>query len=293
MHSYLRAIGFSNIQSHIELDKLFGVVMTTPNSINKVAINNNSTFAHFTKEFSDSCGLSIIGSYDEKGFFHMNHYFPYCTGTTVSSKESVTINKRIDTDSYTGMCDDMRLGVSLIFYLLNISDYMRSNISYGTGRVVDINLSALSTKGSVLLGIKYDNNQRRKNNADEARRGKLIHEAKMGNQDAIDSLTIEELDDYAMVTRRSKVEDIYTIVNSSFIPFGSESDNYTILGTIINWNTFHNSLTNEQLYRLTINCNGLIFPVYINANDLMGEPMIGRRFKGNIWLQGTIDFTEL
>lgn len=293
MHSYLRAIGFSNIKDHNELEQLLGVVMTTPNDINKIPIDNNYTFTHFTKEFFDSCGIAIIGVYDEKGFFHLEHYFPYCSSTSVSSRESVMINKRIDSDSYTGMCDDMRLGVSLIFYLQNISDYIQSNISDNTKRMVNISLSALSTSGKVILGIKCQKELSRKNKADIARRNKLISEAKNGNQDAIDSLTIEELDDYAMITRRCKVEDIYSIVNSSFIPFGSESDNYTIIGTIINWNKLTNSYTQESIYSMTLNCNGLVFPVYINAEDLLGEPMIGRRFKGNVWMQGAIDFTEL
>lgn len=293
MHSYLRSIGFSNISSHNELEQLLGVVMTTPNDINKITLNSNSTFTYFAKEFLDSCGIAITGIYDEKGFFHLEHYYPYCSGNTVTSRESVMINKRIDSDTYTGMCDDMRLGVSLIFYLQNISDYLKSNISDNTGRIVNISLSALATEGTVLLGIRCNKAMNRKNKADTARRNKLINEAKNGNQDAIDSLTIEELDDYAMITRRAKVEDIYTIVDSSFIPFGSESDNYTVIGTIINWNLLINSYSNERIYCMTLNCNGLVFPVYINQNDLLGEPMIGRRFKGNVWLQGTIDFTEL
>jgi hypothetical protein len=293
MHSYLRAIGFSSIKDHNELEQLLGVVMTTPNNVSKITLNANSTFTHFAKEFLDSCGIAIIGIYDEKGFFHLEHYYPYCSSSTITSREPVMINKRIDSDSYTGMCDDMRLGISLIFYLQNISDYMKSNISESTGRIVNISLAALAMKGTVMLGIRCNRQMKNKNKADTARRNRLINEAKNGNQDAIDSLTIEELDDYAMITRRAKLEDVYSIVDSSFIPYGSESDNYTIIGTIINWNLLINSMTGERVYCMTLNCNSLVFPVYINQNDLFGEPMIGRRFKGNVWLQGTIDFTEL
>ncbi len=293
MHSYLKAIGFSDIKNHNELEQLLGVVMTTPNDVSKITLNPNSTFTHFSKEFLDSCGLAIIGTYDEKGFFHLEHYYPYCAGSTITSRECVTINKRIDSDSYTVLCDDMRLGITLIFYLQNISDYIKSNISENIDRMVNISLAALAMEGTVILGIRCNRNMKNKRKADTARRNKLINEAKKGDQDAIESLTIEDLDDYAMVTRRLKHEDVYSIVDSTFIPFGAESDNYTIIGTIINWNLLVNSLTEERVYCMTVNCNGLVFPVYINKNDLLGEPMIGRRFKGNIWLQGTIDFTEL
>ena len=30
----------------------------------------------------------------------------------------------------------------------------------------------------------------------------------------------------------------------------------------------------------------------INEKDLYGEPQVGRRFKGSIWLQGYINFPE-
>ena len=44
---------------------------------------------------------------------------------------------------------------------------------------------------------------------------------------------------------------------------------------------------------LTIECNGLVFDVCMNEKDLMGEPLPGRRFRGNIWMQGMVDFMSL
>lgn len=49
-------------------------------------------------------------------------------------------------------------------------------------------------------------------------------------------------------------------------------------------------MTNEEVYELRISCNDLEIDVCINTNDLMGEPEVGRRFKGVIWLQGSIHF---
>ena len=95
-----------------------------------------------------------------------------------------------------------------------------------------------------------------------------------------------------MISRRAHKEDIYSIVESSFIPYGSESDNYTILGTIQEVEEHKNLLTGEELYELTVNCNDLIYSICINKTDLLGEPLLGRRFKGNVWLQGTVHFTD-
>ena len=216
----------------------------------------------------------------------MEHYFPYIKGSYISTKEDVSIIKRVDTDAYTGMSDDVRLGVSLIFYLQNVVDYLNeSKDKKQFDRPFSIYLSALSVSGKILLPLERDEKLAKSNTAEVQYRRQLISEAKKGNQEAIDSLTIDDIDMYAMISRRAKVEDIYTIVETSFTPYGSESDNYTILGTIIDLDVLKNEITEEEMYNLSISCNDVI-----NKSDLYGEPLVGRRFKGNIWLQGYVDF---
>ena len=65
------------------------------------------------------------------------------------------INKRIDTDAYTGMCDDMRLGVSLIFYLQNAIDYLEAKGMKNSSRIMPLTLSGLSTEGRILYSAYY------------------------------------------------------------------------------------------------------------------------------------------
>ena len=293
MHSYLRAIGFSKIESRKAFEDILNDVMESPTFKYTYEISPNHILVQFIKEFGDNIGISLVGEYDEKGKFFLNYYTPFASAQVASSKEPVMINKRVDTDAYTGMCDDMRLGISLIFYLQNIIDYKKCSDKSETKHPVDIYLYALSAEGKVLLGLSNEYTFSRKKILENHRKNKLIADAKNGNQEAIDALTMEELDTFAMVTRRSRTEDIYTLVEHSFIPFGSESDNYTLLGTILNWDTIKNDATGEEIYCLLINCNHLVFPVYINKNDLFGVPMIGRRFKGNVWMQGNIDFNTL
>ena len=43
---------------------------------------------------------------------------------------------------------------------------------------------------------------------------------------------------------------------------------------------------------MTLSCNEIAFDVCINQKDLMGEPEVGRRFKGNIWMQGFINYPD-
>ncbi len=293
MHSYLRAVGFSNLNNRKELDKIIGIVMDQPSELKKIKISDTETMAEMYKMFGKRIGIGIRGIYDEKGFFYLEHYFPFLLGQGTTAREDVFINKRVDTDAYTGMCDDMRLGVSLIFYLQNIIEFMESKGMQEASRIVPLTLSALSTSGRIILGIDVDEKKKKSMFQENRQRNKLIAEARQGNQDAIDNLTIEEIDTYAMIARRARNEDVYSIVDNSFIPYGSESDNYSVLGTILNWNRSVNSYTGEEIYELFVSCNDMEYNICINKKDLQGEPQVGRRFKGNIWMQGKVDFTQL
>ncbi len=291
MHSYLRAIGFSEIKDRKELDNLLGIIIEQPTEKKILNTRDSKTIAEISRSFSKNMGITVRGEYDKEGKFYMEHYYPYYRSQYISAKEEVTIIKRVDTDAYTGMCDDVRLGVSLIFYLQNTVDYLSDGKDKNQrGVVLPIYLSALSVSGKILLPLEQDEKLIKSNIAETQYRRQLIAEAKKGNQDAIDSLTIDDIDMYAMISRRAKFEDIYTIVETSFTPFGSESDNYTVLGTIIDMDTVLNEQTGEEVYDLMINCNDVIFQVVINRKDILGEPVIGRRFKGDVWLQGYIDF---
>ena len=74
------------------------------------------------------------------------------------------------------------------------------------------------------------------------------------------------------------------------MPCGVECDHYNILGEILKVETVQNSLTKEEIYVMTIESHDLVFDICINKEDLLGEPQVGRRFKGVIWLQGEMIF---
>ena len=85
---------------------------------------------------------------------------------------------------------------------------------------------------------------------------------------------------------------MFTLIDTSLMPYGVECDQYSILGEIMAMRMVTNKLTGEKIYILTIYCNELTFDVAINIIDLFGEPQVGRRFKGIIWLQGNINFPD-
>ena len=51
--------------------------MDQPTKINKTKISDTETMTEIRKDFGDRMGFAIRGIYDEKGFFHLEHYYPY------------------------------------------------------------------------------------------------------------------------------------------------------------------------------------------------------------------------
>ena len=85
-------------------------------------------------------------------------------------------------------------------------------------------------------------------------------------------------------------EDVYSIVETCFMPCGIECDQYSIIGEIKNVEVKQNSMTGEDVYDLTVESSDVLFHVGIAKADLLGEPEPGRRFKGQIWMQGVAKF---
>ena len=120
----------------------------------------------------------------------------------------------------------------------------------------------------------------------------MLKAARDGDEDAIENLTLEDMDTYTMISKRIENEDILSIVMSHFMPCGVECDQYNVMGDILNVELRENNQTKEKIYVMTIEANGIILDVCINQQDLVGEPAVGRRFRGIIWLQGLVHFEE-
>ena len=153
-------------------------------------------------------------------------------------------------------------------------------------------MTALSTSGTIMMPIIKTEKQKASVRKASADRSVLLAAARRGDEDAIESLTLEDMDTYTAISRKIHKNDVYSIVDTYFMPYGVECDQYSILGEIEECKVVTNAITAEQVYIMTLNCNDLCFDVCINSEDLLGEPAVGRRFKGIIWLQGHINFPE-
>lgn len=293
MHSYLRAIGFSEINERAAIEKLSDFVINNASEKRITRLSDNAVLMEASFECADGIGITVRGEYDAEGNFHVEHYFPFCRGLNVSTNEQIFISKRVDTNSYNAMCDDYHFGVSLIFYLQNVIDYIDTKAFEDDDPRRPICLSALALDGKIMLPTFKGVDEQKTMSLKNRNRSKLIAEAKKGDQEAIENLTLEEIDLYTLISMRIKQEDVYSIVESTLIPYGAESDVYTLLGTIESLRTLKNSETGEEIYSMQLTCNDVPIALCVNKNDVYGEPAVGRRFRGTVWLQGNVDFVRI
>lgn len=294
MHRYLRAIGFSNLKSRLQVNNLLAYVIQNADEKKYTSTNDmDIMFAEYSMDFAENLGITVRGEFNEENQFVFDYYFPYSRGTQISSYEDISIERHAEKESYAGICDDIKVGVSLIFYLQNVISYLKiKNADRLPIKGTSLILSALSVDGTILLPLEKRESDLKKTKKEIINRSKLIAAARNGDEDAMESLTLEDIDTYTNISRKILKQDVFTLVDTYFMPYGVECDQYSVLGEIIDYQFVENKMTKEEICQMTICCNDLYFDVSINKKDLLGEPKTGRRFKGIIWMQGHINFPE-
>ena len=295
MHRFLRSVGFSALTSTGEVQELVKDVILNADSRNYTTDreNNDVILVEFSRNFAENMGIAVCGELDDRDRFIYYYFYPYLKGTGISSMEDISIEKHAATESYAGVCDDVKVGVTMIFYLQNMISYIKyRNREALPVRGTSLTLSALADQGSIMMPISKSEKQKKKVRRSAITRNQLIEAARRGDEDAIESLTLEDMDTYTAISRKIQKEDVFSLVDTYFMPYGVECDQYSILGEIQECRRVTNSMTGEHVWLMTLECNELNFDICINEKDLLGEPMAGRRFKGVIWLQGAVNYPD-
>lgn len=291
MHSYLKSVGFSKITKRRQMQEIIYDVIDHYDEKYAVEDHQEGVFIEYVKYYGTDCGISVCGQFDEDQKFHVEYYYPFFRGTGITTQERITVERHSDKESFAGGCDDMRIGITLIFYLQNPAEFM---VEYGKGlrfpETMPLTLSALASEGKILLPVQKDKEAVRVDKEMTQNRNHLLAAARNGDEEAMESLTMEEMDTYSMISQRIATEDVLSIVDTYFMPRGIECDQYNVLGEIKEFHIFRNQLTGEELVSMTLESNDMQYDICMNKADLLGEPQVGRRFKGSIWLQGQLHY---
>lgn len=293
MHKYMRAIGFSSFENRKKLQELLTEIVVGSDRRSITTGQDKVVLGDFFKDFAPGLGIAVCGEFENEDKFIYEYYYPYLEGSGITSCEDVSVERHAEKESYAGVCDDIKVGISLIFYLKNRIPYIKAQTMQKLPvRGTTLTLSALSVSGTVMFPIQKDEQQLQRVKQATVTRNSLMAAARKGDEDAIETLTLEDMDMYTTISKKIHKEDVFSLVDSYFMPYGVECDQYSVLGEIQNIRLVSNQISGEQIYVLTICTNELTFDVCINIIDLFGEPQVGRRFKGTVWLQGHINFPE-
>lgn len=290
IHKFLRAVGFSKYKNSHDFLPVLNMLLQEGG--NAVLIQDEGIVnGQFGKDFGDGIGVAVYGDFTENDVFHPEYYFPYNANGIEAMGEVLTVARFADKNAYCAMCEEPSFGVSLIFHVINGLEYAKKiDTADNPLRIKGASLSALSVSGKIIMPVMQQEKELAVIKASSSAQRKLMEAAINGDSNALENLAMQDMRLANTIGERSAREDLYSIVSTSFMPFGLESDQYTIIGVIEECDTIKNSLTEEEMYRMIIQCNDVRFSLVINSQDLIGVPEPGRRFKGEIWMQGVLSF---
>lgn len=292
MHKYSKAIGFGGDISGFMMRKVEEEVRREFTSHERMILDEDTDYCEFRKILGERLELAMYGVMDLDENFEKEYSVPVFQGKGITTYADVIVEKKIDKEAYIGICEDARVDISLMFYLQNPMEYVRELQSGNLSKKkTSVTLAGLAYDGTVLFPVTKNEKDKKEQREQFRDRMMLVSAARKGDSEAIETLTLKDMDTYQKVSKRVVTEDIFSIIDTYFMPYGVECDLYSIMGEILDMDLVINEVTREKIMILTLDVNEMIFDVCIPKANILGEPAVGRRFRTNIWLQGKINFS--
>ena len=292
MHKYSKAIGFGGDISGSMMRKVEEEVRREFTSHERMILDEDTDYCEFRKILGERLELAMYGVMDLDENFEKEYSVPVFQGKGITTYADVIVEKKIDKEAYIGICEDARVDISLMFYLQNPMEYVRELQSGNLSKKkTSVTLAGLAYDGTVLFPVTKNEKDKKEQREQFRDRMMLVSAARKGDSEAIETLTLKDMDTYQKVSKRVVTEDIFSIIDTYFMPYGVECDLYSIMGEILDMDLVINEVTREKIMILTLDVNEMIFDVCIPKANILGEPAVVRRFRTNIWLQGKIKFS--
>ena len=207
MHKYLNAIGFHDIASEREWYQILLESEKKFSGYDRIALDEHTDLCELRREYGNGIGISSCGFIDENDEeFRRECYFPYFSGSGVSSYADIAVEQKASSPTYIGVCEDVKLGCSIIFHIQNGMEYIKEATRGGLNKSsISITFSGLALSGKILLPVTKDAGAADKRAKDLRNRMMLMSAAKEGNPDAIESLTLDDIDTYAAVSDKIRI----------------------------------------------------------------------------------------
>ena len=118
----------------------------------------DTLLAEFRMDVGPDFGVSVVGEFGGDDKFRYEYCYPYVMAGEVSTTQKITVEPRIREEAFAGVCEDARIGVTLIFHLQNLIEYSKRFSSGGNEMAEDTitgcSLAALSDEGTILMPLQ-------------------------------------------------------------------------------------------------------------------------------------------
>lgn len=291
MNKYMSAAGLAGLDQN-DYEDLYRIVEKDPDLYIEASYIEGKEYderlIELTKYIAPNIGITLRGFLDRDDQFIRQLAFPVIKINEPVSKKYKRISPLKNEPAALTRSDFPTLGCSLYSYVQNLYEVSDgeelSSLTNATWK--GIGISALSSAGMILLPMgKSENKELR---AIEGKRNRLKKEIFNGNDDAYEQLTLTEMQIYTTIDKRVKKNGIYGVISTTLMPRGVEEDMYYCIGQIEEISSSKIPLTEQIVYHFLLSCCGIRFCVSINKDTLIGEPEVGRRFKGIVWMQSRI-----
>jgi len=290
MHDFLASVGLKTLHNKTQLKTLTDWVIDKPDRLNIVSNGEEGNLAVAEREVAPNAGVAVVGEIDEKGELMPEYYFPYLNSAHISSEAHLSYEKLSSREGFSGMCEDFRLGMALIFFVKNVTDVMKADQVHAFDfPFKKVALSLLASEGTVILPLYQNEKVLKQAQEDRERRRRIMEDIHIHDDPggSLEEVARRDMQQYDLLMRRLEATDIFTVVDSFFMPYGMESDRYYLLGRILSCQLLVNQFSGEEFYRMLIEVNDMTLSLAIHKDDLLGVPEPGCRIRCRGWLIGS------
>lgn len=290
MEQYLSAVGFKECVEKKEIKKVVQKIMNSPTEKYISNFGEDKIKVEYCKKYDDELGIMVRGELDEKEEIKIYSVIPYKKGEIVMDISEVDIMDFDEKDDYYVYFEDVKTGTPITFCLQNVIDYLDIG-EEENAYIESIRLVAMAIEGTIILPINKEEVDIMVEEEEEKWRASLLEMAREGDEEAIQLLEIDADQTAEIFRMRFQHEDLLSILEGYFIPYGLDDAEYSLMGTIEDYRLEVNSFTKEEVYILDVMCLNFKMEVCINKKDLIGVPSKGMRFKGICLVQGHVEFS--
>ena len=281
------SIGFKNINTPIQLNKLRWEVITSSNERYSASEVNEDNYIEYYKSYGDNFGLSVKGNINEDNHITVNSFMPYAQSGELIDIDYISVEPGDNYNDLYVVCEDTATDNELIFYLQNVSEYIEKETDEDEKLVfTKANVCGFALDGTILLNVVKDDEAIEENHQEFLRMRDILNRARRGDSEAWRQLDLEAEQNSQIIRERLQTEDFYSVIEGYMIPNDNVLAQYSVLGEILKVKKHNNRKTAENIYVITVSALETPIDIYINSSDLTGIPLEGMRFKGECLLQG-------